>query len=154
MSGGCTHRFLVDLMLGRLVSWLRLLGCDTLYAGKLDDAAIARLAQQENRLVLTRDRELARRKNIETLLIDSEHVDDQLVQVVHACHLDVSDCRPRCAACNGVLADAAKQEIAGSVPPYVFRTQDRFLRCGGCGHIYWQGTHWEHMQKRLARLAG
>ena len=69
-------------MLGRLVTWLRLLGCDTAYAGKLDDAQIARHAQQEGRIVLTRDRELARRKSIRTILIDSVRVDEQIMQVL------------------------------------------------------------------------
>jgi uncharacterized protein len=84
MAAGCAQRFLVDYMLGRLVTWLRLLGCDTVYAGAIDDAAIARLAQQDN--------------------------------------------------------------VIG------FQTQERFLRCAVCGHIYWRGTHREEMQKRLARL--
>lgn len=147
-----THNFIVDYMLGRLVTWLRLLGCDTVYANALDDAAIARRAQQEDRIVLTRDRELARRKNIRTILVASERVHEQLAQVVRECNLPISDCAPRCALCNGVLHDIPRAEVAGRVPPYVWRTQKRFMRCEGCGHIYWQGTHWTRMQERLARL--
>ena len=147
-------RFLVDHMLGRLVTWLRLLGCDTAYAGKLDDAQIARHAQQEGRIVLTRDRELARRKSIRTILIDSERVDEQIMQVLQACDLSVGGREPRCAVCNGRLADLHREQAKGQVPPYVFQTQERFLHCSDCGRIYWRGTHWEAMQRRLARVAG
>jgi uncharacterized protein with PIN domain len=145
-------RFLVDHMLGRLVTWLRLLGCDTLYTGAMEDAQIARLAQQQGRIVLTRDRELARRRNILSILVDSEHVDEQLAQVVRQCHLSTAAASPRCAVCNGQLADMPREQAEGQVPPYVYQTQQRFLTCGTCGRIYWQGTHWEGMKRRLAAV--
>lgn len=145
-------RFLVDHMLGRLVTWLRLLGCDTLYAGAMEDAQIARQAQQEGRIVLTRDRELARRSNILSILVDSEHVDEQLAQVVRQCHISTAAASPRCTLCNGELADMPREQAQGRVPPYVYQTQQRFLLCSTCGHIYWQGTHWEGMTRRLAAV--
>jgi uncharacterized protein with PIN domain len=146
-------RFLVDHMLGRLVTWLRLLGCDTAYAGTLDDAQIARQAQQEGRIVLTRDRELARRKSIKTMLMRSERLDDQIEQMLQAFKLSLGERDPRCAVCNGELVDLPRLQAQAEVPPYVFQTQARFLRCSGCGRIYWRGTHWEAMQKRLASVA-
>ena len=146
-------RFIVDRMVGRLATWLRLLGYDTVSAGRLEDAQIARLAQQDDRIVLTRDRELARRKSIRTLLIDSEEIDEQLAQVVRAYGLALRGAAPRCGLCNGVLAALPKEQAAGQVPPYVSQTQERFLHCSSCGRIYWRGTHWQRMQERLALLA-
>ena len=147
-------RFLVDHMLGRLVTWLRLLGCDTVYTNTLDDAAIAHLAQQDGRVVLTRDRELARRKNTRSVLIASERVMDQLAQVMRECGLGADQWPARCSVCNVVLEELPKEEARGRVPPYVFRTQARFLACPGCGHVYWRGTHWKGMRRRLARIVG
>jgi uncharacterized protein len=142
-------RFLADHMVGRLATWLRVLGYDTEYAGKLDDAAIAGQAQREDRIVLTRDRELARRKNIRALLICSEKIDEQLVEVLTAGAGPIEGGEARCPVCNGELADLPKAEAAERVPPYVRQTQERFWLCRRCGRIYWQGTHWEAIQKRL-----
>ena len=143
---------MVDHMLGRMVTWLRVLGCDTIFAGTLPDAEIARIAQQQSRILLTRDRELYRRKGIRTILIESENVDEQLAQVVRECALPLDSSSPRCALCNGVLQIVPKQEADGNVPPYVFQTQDKFWRCAECGHFYWQGTHWVSIRQRLDRL--
>lgn len=153
MAGDTLLCFLVDHMLGRLVTWLRVLGCDTVFASTLDDSQIARIAQQQGRIVLTRDRELARRKNIRTILVDSERVDEQLAQVMRTCHLQLDRYSARCTLCNGVLEVLPKQQAEGSVPPYVFQTQEQFWRCTGCGHLFWQGTHWERMRERLAAVA-
>ena len=79
--------FLADAMLGRLAKWMRLLGFDTLYAGQASDHQIAALARAEGRIVLTRDRELARRKGIRCLLVDSQVLEEQLLQVIAACEL-------------------------------------------------------------------
>lgn len=145
--------FLVDLMVGRLVTWLRLLGYDTVSAGTLADREIARLAQRDGRTVLTRDRELARRRNVRSILIESEQVDEQLAQLVREGCVTLQGRRPRCPLCNGELRGVDKAQARESVPPYVFAEHDRFERCSSCGHIYWQGTHWQRMTERLARLA-
>jgi uncharacterized protein len=142
-------RFLADHMVGRLATWLRVLGYDTEYAGNLSDAAIAGQAQREDRILLTRDRELARRKNIRVLLIASEKVDEQLAQVVSAYGCLRDEGEARCPVCNGALDDLAREEAQGRVPAHVYATQERFWLCRGCGRTYWQGTHWEAIQKRL-----
>ena len=73
---------LADAMLGRLAKWLRLLGFDTLYAGRRSDHQIAALARAEGRIVLTRDREMTRRKGICCLYVDSQVLEEQLAQVL------------------------------------------------------------------------
>ncbi len=153
MKGETAARFLVDLMVGKLVTWLRLLGYDTVAAGGRNDDDIARLAQREARIILTRDRELARRRNLQTILLQSERLDEQLAQLVRDGCIDLEGRRPRCPLCNGLLQAAARDEVRDHVPPYVYATQERFERCVDCSHIYWQGTHWERMTKRLERIA-
>jgi len=150
-------KFIADHMLGRLARWLRILGYDTLFAADsaagagqaLDDAVIARLAQAEDRWLLTRDRQLLRRRGLRGLLIEAENVEAQLAQVVRACGLTSQRLFTRCLVCNALLEEIAKSAVAGLVPPYVYRTQAQFRRCPACGRIYWRGTHWRAMSEKL-----
>jgi uncharacterized protein with PIN domain len=145
-------RFLADVMLGRLARWLRALGYDTHYDSSLDDAALAELARRESRILLTRDVELTRRKNLKTLLIQDDKVMQQLRQVIHALGLDEDAAFTRCVECNAELIALEHAHAAALVPPYVMKTQTRFRRCPKCGKVYWRGTHWSHMQNAVREL--
>ena len=147
-------RFLADNMLGRLATWLRLLGYDTAYLPAAQDAELARVARAEDRVLLTRDVELTRRRGIRFLLIESEQVEEQLRQVFRALHLTVQHAFSRCARCNIPLEPTSNATVRGLVPPYVFQTQERFLRCPHCQRIYWRGTHWARMLRRIEDLEG
>lgn len=70
-------------MLGRLARWLRVLGFDTLFDPALHDAALVRLAESENRVLLTRDRHLLRERHPRTAIeVTSDAPLDQLVALV------------------------------------------------------------------------
>lgn len=147
-------RLLVDAMLGRLARWLRMMGYDTLYSASADDNEIARVARAESRVVLTRDRQLARRKGVRAVLIESENLDDQIRQLVRELGLDLkNDVMSRCIACNALLEELPRKEAGALVPPYVFATQTHFKRCPKCARVYWRGTHWAGMMARLDHLA-
>jgi uncharacterized protein with PIN domain len=145
-------------MLGRLAKWLRLLGIDTVYAGRLSDHQIAAIARAEGRVVLTRDREMTRRKGIRSLYVDSQVLDEQLVQIVGELGLSLegeSERRPaRCSVCNQPLVRVSRDEARSQVPPYVWQTQSLFHRCPKCERIFWPGTHWEHIQETIERTIG
>jgi uncharacterized protein with PIN domain len=141
-------RFVVDGMLGSLVRWLRRLGYDTDYANQRSDAELVRIARAEDRTLLTRDRELAGRRGIRALLVESQLLDEQLAQVKSAFPLPPGG-PGRCAECNSPLEPATPDEVAGRVPAYVHRQHSHFQRCPGCGRIYWPGSHWEAIQARL-----
>jgi hypothetical protein len=51
-------RFVADSHLGGLARLLRMLGFDTLYSNDYHDSEVRRIARDENRVVLTRDRDL------------------------------------------------------------------------------------------------
>src|SRR5438094_10664707 len=79
-------RFLADCNVGRLARWLRALGYDASYHARIDDSALVREAAAENRVVLTRDRDLTKRRVITTgivraILIRDDEVTNQLRQV-------------------------------------------------------------------------
>ena len=145
-------RFLADNMLGRLATWLRLLGYDTVYLPEASDPELARVARAEDRVLLTRDVELTRRRGIRPLLIESEKVDQQLQQVFRTLKLTARDAFSRCAECNIPLDQIDKETVRGQVPPYVFQTQERFLRCPRCQRVYWRGTHWARMLAHIEDL--
>lgn len=147
-------RFLADIMLGRLATWLRLLGYDTLYLPDADDPELARVARAEDRILLTRDVELTRRRGLRFVLVESEKVEEQLGQLSRDLHLSARGAFSRCARCNIPLQEVEKERLRDKVPPYVFTTQDQFRRCPQCGRVYWRGTHWAHMVAEMQDTLG
>ena len=148
-------RFAVDTMLGKLARWLRALGYDAAYDPFRDDAALLRLAREEGRVLLTRDRKLLLRRDLpQALLLRGDRVEEQVAQVLRELELPEEIARPfsRCLECNGELAEAARESVRELVPPYVFSTQQEFTRCPGCGRVYWKGTHFPRILARIRSL--
>jgi uncharacterized protein with PIN domain len=139
-------------MLGTLAKWLRILGYDTLFDPALDDHQLVRLARAEDRVLLTRDRELARRRGVHVLLIASQRLDDQVRQVLGDLQLESNQAFSRCPICNELLQPMDRETARSRVPVYVARTQKDFHYCPVCQRIYWRGTHWLQMDDRLAHF--
>jgi hypothetical protein len=149
-----TPRFLADRMLGRLARWLRILGYDTAYLPQLSPLGIMREGRRQNRLILTRDTRLLRRKDAPPLLfVHSDHFREQLLQVIDTLHLDPTrSLFSRCIECNQLLQEAARDEVREQVPEYVWQTQAGFRRCPQCRRLYWGATHREHVLEELRKL--
>ncbi len=152
---GPPPRFLADAMLGRLARWLRILGYDAEYFPGEDDDLI-RLARQEDRVLLTRDTRLLRRRPLPPhLFIESDHVMEQLRQVVAALRLNpAAPPAHRCACCNVVLEPRDKVQVAGLVPDFVWSQHEAFWSCPRCQRIYWAGTHRRRMEEAIKALGG
>lgn len=149
---------MVDINVGRLARWLRAMGYDAALFTRQDDSDLVRTALKEGRIVLTKDGGIARRRvattgQLRLLHLRSDSVPEQLRQVVAAFSLNPTH-HPfsLCLECNRPLEERGKEEVKGLVPPYVFRTQQEFSQCPSCGRIYWQGTHWEAMRRKLRDL--
>ena len=147
-----TIKLLLDGMLGRLAKWLRLLGYDTAYFPDLDDHELVRLARAEGRVLLTRDRELTRRRGLSCLFVENDELEEQLLQVIFELHLETERPFSRCPVCNTPLQEVEKSSVKGRVPPYVFRTKEHFSLCPECDRIYWRGTHWARMREEIAQI--
>jgi len=146
-------KFAADRTLGRLAKWLRVMGQDAAYGRHLSGYGLIRTARREGRLILTRDRTLAKRNPPEFLLIESDQFRAQLRQVILACRLDpLKNPFTRCVECNTLLEPMEKNSVQGRVPPYVFATQERFSFCRGCQRIYWPATHQQKMLEELKTL--
>jgi uncharacterized protein with PIN domain len=144
-------RFVVDAMLGRLAKWLRILGQDTVYSPDLEDQELVRLARAEDRVLLTRDRELARRRGLRSLLVESDRLEEQLAQLLRDLNLDL-DGPARCARCNALLQAMDRSAAKDRVPPYVYRRHRKFTLCPKCDRVYWRGTHWQRMRERIDQI--
>lgn len=150
-----TPSFITDINVGRLGRRLRAKGYDTLQFDHGEDSEMLAIAESQNRVVLSRDSRLheyrpVNRGRVRVIILRSDRVDNQLAQVMqelgpHPAPSPFS----RCLCCNALLEDKAHDEVAGKVPPYVFKTQEQFKQCPQCHRIYWRGTHWKAMQALL-----
>ena len=149
--------FVVDVNLGTLARRLRMLGFDTRYDRTCEDAEIADISAREQRIVLTRDRRLLFARRIERgLWVRSVDPEQQVREILGRLDL-YRQVRPlsRCIACNGGLQPVAKAAILDRLEPKTRLYYERFLRCGDCGRIYWEGSHVADMRRRyLDPLAG
>jgi len=145
-------RLLADAMLGMLARWLRTLGYDTRYDAALTDNELVRLARAEDRVLLTRDQELTRRRNLRVLFIESQEWKMQMQQLFR--DLDLPSPLPysRCLVCNTPLEPMLRSEAWGMVPPFVFIQHDQFQLCSQCNQVFWRGTHWGHMKETVSAL--
>jgi len=153
-------KFIVDCNVGKLSRWLRLMGYDARFFDGSDDSELVTIAQTEGRVILTRDsqnmkRRVVTRGRLKGVLIRSDQPERQIRQVIETLELD---CRFKpfslCLECNQELVERGKEEVKELVPPYVFKTQDQFMQCPACQRIYWRGTHWRAMTRRLEGLVG
>ena len=143
-------------MLGRLATWLRIAGYDAEYFPG-EDAALLRHAWHDGRILLTRDTQLLQRRRLPPhLFIQSDHVAEQLRQVVQALHLDLAQQARgrRCLRCNVILEPRAKAEVEGRVPDFVWSHHDEFWSCPRCRRIYWAGSHRQRMEETIRALRG
>lgn len=142
-------RLLTDGMLGRLAKWLRLLGYDTAYDTAATDPELARRARAEKRVLLTRDQELADRRGLRVMLVQSQVLEEQVRQVREVLGPPPHPALSRCAVCNAALEPISSTAVAGRVPRYILGTQTEFRRCPRCERIYWPGTHLRVMRDQI-----
>ncbi len=144
-------KFLCDHMLGTLAKWLRFLGYDTMYPGPLDDGELKALAAREERVLLTRDRQLSGRVT-GSLYVASDDLDEQFTQVVHGFSLNSESAMSRCSVCNELIEAVPRERAKDHVPEGVFDRQRDFWWCPKCGRFYWQGSHFDAMRAKFREL--
>jgi uncharacterized protein with PIN domain len=145
-------RFVADAHLGGLARLLRMAGFDTLYDNNFDDAEIEDIALEQERVVLTRDRELLKRRTItHGCYVHSLKAAHQLREMVDRLDLAASmEPFTLCLHCNAPLREVPKSAVADQLPPSVRELHERFNTCDVCHRVFWQGSHYKRMTALLA----
>jgi len=147
-----TMRFVADAHLGGLARLLRMAGFDTLYDNNFHDSEIETIAAHEERVVLTRDRELLKRRTItHGCYVHRLKSPEQLREIFDRLDL-ASSARPftLCLHCNAPLHEIDKALVLDQLPPTVRVQQDEFRTCDVCHRVFWKGSHWQRMCSVLA----
>ena len=151
-------KFIVDNNVGKLAKWLRIMGYDTLFFNGSNDSHMIATALAEGRVILTKDTQIMKRRvvtsgRLKAILIKGDEPELQMHQVIDTLKLD---CQFRpfalCLECNQPLVKRDKQQVKDLVPPYVFQTQNQYVECPTCHRIYWRGTHWQAMTRKLNKF--
>jgi len=147
-------RFVLDVHLGRLAAYLRMLGFDTLYRNDYSDPALVQLSVDEQRVLLTRDKGLLMRKRITRGYYVREQLPQKQLREIFVRFDLCKSQRPftRCMHCNAELQRMEKTAVEADLMPRTKSLYDRFWQCARCKKIYWQGSHYRRMQQCLATL--
>jgi hypothetical protein len=147
-------RFVLDVHLGKLANYLRLLGFDACYRNDADDAALAMLASREQRILLTQDRGLLKRRVIVYgYCVRNYDPVEQLIEVLRRFKLQAKMAPfRRCLRCNGLLQPVAKAAISTHLFPKTARYYDQFRQCQRCQQVYWNGPHVDRMHRLIDRV--
>jgi uncharacterized protein len=144
-------RFVLDAHLGKLARHLRLAGFDSAWRNDYADDEIVAISVAQKRVVLTRDKGVLMRRAVERgHFVRETDAARQLAEVVRAFQLENS-LRPftRCRVCNAPLREVPKASVADRVPEKIRATLERFSECPECGRIFWEGSHFERLQRML-----
>ena len=147
-------RFVLDVHLGRLAAYLRMLGFDCLYSNDAGDEELAEAACRDHRILLTRDRGLLMRRVVVYGYFVRETAPRlQAVEVAERYRL-AEELAPftRCLQCNSALEAVAKEEILAQVPPRTAAIHDDFRRCRSCRRVFWQGSHHRRMLEIVEQI--
>jgi uncharacterized protein len=142
-------KFVLDVHLGRLSRYMRLCGFDSLFERDLNDAEIINISASEQRIILTRDRDLLKAKLVTRgYWIRSSGPEEQIKEVLKRFDLK-NNLNPftRCLECNGLLQNVSKKEITDLLQPKTRNFYTEFKKCNRCGKIYWEGSHYERMKQ-------
>ncbi|MEN6463606.1 MAG: Mut7-C RNAse domain-containing protein [Syntrophaceae bacterium] len=149
-------KFISDGTLGRLARWLRAIGYDTVFEPRGVDRDFLNRARREERIVLSRRRDLVNRNfRGRMIILQSDRIRDQIRELkekVPELEIKPENLFTICLECNSDLREVPKESVENLVPPYVYETQARFMQCLKCGKIYWAGTHRERAEKFLSDL--
>jgi uncharacterized protein with PIN domain len=148
------RKFVADGHLGKLVRDLRLLGIDVTYDRDAEDGQLVETSEGQDRALLTRDRRLLMRAAVRHgYYIRSQNSLEQTVEVIRRFNLaTVLTPFSRCLLCNAPLESAEKAKIISQLEPLTKMYYDQFRRCSSCGQVYWSGSHFEKLRKRIEAI--
>jgi len=150
---GHPPRFLCDPSLGGVARWLRAAGYEAVEAPEVPGHRLPEEAHRRGMVLLTTETEVLERRLVTRgeLVVcwvpSAIGMAEQLQMVMHELGLGLRE--PRCMACGGELVPTPKETVGPRIPPKTARWKDEYFVCAGCDRLFWQGTHWERIEKRL-----
>jgi uncharacterized protein with PIN domain len=146
--------FILDVHLGKLARLMRTAGLDTLYRNDYEDAEIIRIALDEHRIILTRDKGILKHRIVtHGHWLYATDPREQFIEVVRRFDLhERLEPFSRCTWCNAPLVPVEKKEIEHLLEKRTRENHTVFMQCPVCHRIYWQGCHYEKMKKRLKAM--
>ncbi len=144
------NRFLCDQMLERLGRYLRAAGYDTAIVepGTSDDVTV-RQTEEQDRILLTCDRELAGRAGGRAVLLLSNGLDNAVQELCAAVPINwLYAPFSRCLVDNSPVVPASEGDRR-RLPPRARHIGGEVMLCEECGRLYWPGSHVRRMQTRL-----
>lgn len=139
--------FLADAMLGSVARKLRIFGFDTLYIKHIHDDEILKIGIEENRIILTCDKELFKRivkAGAHGVLLKCSDDFEDIIHILSKYEItsvSFDTMNSRCSVCNGLLVKKKRVNIKGYIPPNVMKLHNEFFKCVNCNKIYWKGSH-------------
>ena len=139
-------------MHGSIARKLRIFGFDVEYNSNKEDSDLLKLAEEEQRIIITSDKglhQVALKRRLVTVLLAE---DDELGYVSKIFkHLHLSPCdldlnNSRCSTCNGLLESVTRESLKGQIYDLTFKRYSLFYRCSSCGNIFWEGSHWQRIR--------
>ncbi|MGC8629175.1 MAG: Mut7-C RNAse domain-containing protein [Candidatus Micrarchaeia archaeon] len=144
-----------DVMLSKLARWLRLSGTSVEDVRFSDDDRIIKYVKEKKAILLTADEALAQRskkQGFKVLLVKEGSIEEQLAFVAKSLGLNISACPSSiCTYCNAPLERIKKEDAVKYVPEHVAKRYRAFYKCPKCGRVYWHGTHWLAISKKLEK---
>lgn len=150
-------KFIADRTLGKLCKKLRILGFDVIYWAGGSTSEAAKIAQIENRVLLTRSHKMPKEvTGIQVLIVAENDPSQQIRELISKLPLqpEAENFFSRCLLCNEPLRSINKEEVEGKVPDFIYGLYQIFFSCPRCQRIYWPGTHWQKMKKEMAEFLG
>ncbi len=144
-------RFILDVHLGKLAKYMRMLGFDTLYKNNFEDNEIIEISINENRIILTRDLGILKNSKVTRgYWVRSQKPRVQLDEVLKRFDL-FSQIEPlnRCIECNGQIVEVEKDKIASLLKPKTRKYFNDFYQCSSCKKVYWEGSHFSKMLEKI-----
>jgi len=147
-------KFVLDVHLGKLAAYLRMLGFDALYRSCYGDAELVRISSTEHRVLLTRDRGLLKHSAVSHGYWLRE-TDSRRQAAEVAWRFDLAHyirLFTRCMACNGVIQPVSKKQVRHLLLPRTAELHEEFRQCPQCSRVYWKGTHYARMRRWMEEL--
>jgi len=147
-------KFILDVHLGTLAKYMRILGFDSLYKNNYKDEEIVDISLKEKRTILTRDRGILKRSKVtQGYWIRSIKTDEQIIEVIKRFDLkeEIKELS-RCLLCNSLLRKISKEKVIDRLPRKVKEFHNEFYYCKKCDKIFWKGSHYTKMKGIIERV--